>query len=190
MPKGSSTVGDAARYRVAGFFRRGAATLVDAALLLPLLLLFGGASALVAGQTLPALGELGPGYLVHLMVDGGTAGAVALCIAALVLALYSIIFAAAGGQTPGQRLLGLRVIDGYGRPPTVVRAAVRALALALSVALFGLGVLWIAFSREKRGLHDLLAATWVVRTPRRSSSKAEVEAEPARSPRALGVELP
>jgi len=190
MPKGSSTAGAGARYRVAGFFRRGVATLVDAALLLPLLLLFGGASAIVAGQTLPALGELGPGYLVHLVVDGGTAGSVALAIAALVLALYAIIFASAGGQTPGQRVLGLRVIDGYGRPPTVLRATVRALALALSVALAGLGVLWIAFSREKRGLHDLLAGTWVVRTPATSVSTTEPPPTPARSRRALGVELP
>jgi uncharacterized RDD family membrane protein YckC len=187
MPQGTSTVGDGARYRVAGFFRRGAAAFVDGALLLPLVLLLGGASAIVAGQTLPALGELGPGYLVHLIIDGGTTGAVALAIGALVVGLYSIIFAAAGGQTPGQRVLGLRVIDGYGRSPTVLRATVRVVALALALALFGLGVLWIAFSREKRGLHDLLAGTWVVRVPRGSAEPARRAARPRR---ALGVELP
>lgn len=155
---------DGARYRVAGFFRRTTAVVLDGLLLVPLVLLFGGASSIVAGQSLPRFGELGFGYLVHLAVDGGTAGAVALGIAGLVVLLYELMFVTLSGQTPGQRVLGMRVIDGYGDPPSVARGLVRLLGLGLSLALFGLGCLWIAFSREKRGLHDLLAGTWVVRT--------------------------
>jgi uncharacterized RDD family membrane protein YckC len=163
MPQGSPAVTDGAQYRVAGLFRRVAATLVDLLLLVPLVLLFGGASALVTGQTLPRPGELGLGYLVHLAVDGGVAGAVALGIGALVGLLYVVIFLATSGQTPGLRLLGLRVIDGYGESPSLLRAIVRTLGLGVSLAAFGLGVLWIGFSREKQGLHDLVAGTWVVR---------------------------
>lgn len=181
----SGTTGaDGARYRVAGFFRRTLAVFVDGLLLVPLVLLFGGASSIVAGQSLPRLGELGIGYLVHLAVDGGTAGAVALGIGALVVVLYELIFMALSGQTPGQRLLGMRVIDGYGDPPSLARAIGRLLGLFLSIALFGLGCLWIAFSREKRGLHDLLAGTWVVRS---SGAAAPSVIRPAAQ---LGAELP
>ena len=184
MAPGSPAATDGARYRVAGLFRRFTAVLVDGLLLVPLVLLFGGASSIVAGQSLPRLGELGIGYLVHLAVDGGTAGAVALGIGALVVVLYELIFLVLSGQSPGQRLLGMRVIDGYGEPPSLVRALVRVLSLALSLALFGLGCLWIGFSREKRGLHDLLAGTWVVLTA--SSAAPSL----ARAQGQLGAQLP
>lgn len=182
---GSGTpAADGARYRVVGFFRRTLAVVIDGLLLVPLVLLFGGASSIVAGQSLPRLGELGFGYLVHLAVDGGTAGAVALGIAGLVVVLYELIFVALSGQTPGQRLLGMRVIDGYGDPPSAARAVVRVVGIGLSLALFGLGCLWIAFSREKRGLHDLLAGTWVVRSTRASFPSV------VRTASQLGAELP
>ena len=181
----SGTTGaEGARYRVAGFFRRMLAVFVDGLLLVPLVLLFGGASSIVAGQSLPRLGELGIGYLVHLAVDGGTAGAVALGIGALVVVLYELFFVALSGQTPGQRLLGMRIIDGYGEPPSLLRAVGRLLGLALAIGLFGLGCLWIAFSREKRGLHDILAGTWVVRS---QPSSAPSLIRPAAQ---LGAELP
>ena len=153
---------DGAQYRVAGFWRRTVAAVLDGMLLLPLVMLFGGATSAVAGHALPRLGELGFGYLVHLAVDGGLAGAVALSIGALVMVLYLLIFTAMSGQTPGLRLLRLRVIDAYGEPPSLLRAALRIVGLALSILLFCLGYLWVAFSREKRGLHDLIAGTYVV----------------------------
>lgn len=179
MAQGStagSAGAEAKRVRVAGLVRRLAASLCDLLLLVPLVLLFGGAASLSAGQALPRLTELGIAYLVHLAVDGGPAGAVALGIGALVVFLYAVIFLSLRGQTPGQKILGVRVIDAYGEPPSLGRSLLRALALALSVGLFGLGILWIGFSREKRGLHDLLAGTWVVRAPARALGAAEAAA--------------
>lgn len=153
---------EGARYRVAGFWRRAAASVIDGVLLVPPVLLFGGASALVAGQNLPRPGELGPSYVVQLAVDGGASGVVALAMSALVVVLYVVTYTAMRGRTPGQRAMSVHVIDIYGAAPSVGRALLRTLATVLSVVLCGLGVAWIAFSREKRGLHDLLAGTYVV----------------------------
>jgi uncharacterized RDD family membrane protein YckC len=151
------------RVRVAGFWRRSLAAALDGLLLLPLVLLFGGVTSALAGHALPRLAELGFGYVVHLAVDGGLAGRVALAVAVVVALLYETLFLSTTGQTPGMRLVGLRVIDAWGEPPSVTRTLWRIVGLALSIALFCGGYLWIAFSREKRGLHDLIAGTYVIR---------------------------
>lgn len=83
----------------------------------------------------------------------------ALCMAAL----YFGAFWTLSGQTPGHRLLRLRVIDPRGRPPRPVWAAVRVLGHGLGLAVGALGWLWVGFDREKRGLADHLARTYVVR---------------------------
>ena len=44
------------------------------------------------------------------------------------------------------------------------RALVRTAGYVVSVASLGLGFLWIAFDSEKRGLHDWMAGTYVVKT--------------------------
>ena len=163
MPEAASLTADGARVRVAGFWRRTLGAFIDGLVLFPLALFFGGIASVVAGQSVPRLGELGFSYLVSLAVGGGTAGVVALAMALVTVTFYLVIFAATSGQTPGQRAVGVRVIDGYGDSPSLPRAIVRAASLYLSLALFSLGCFWIAFSREKRGLHDLIAGTWVVR---------------------------
>ena len=150
------------RYRVAGFWRRTLASLVDGVVLFPLAALFAGATSAIAGQPLPRFAEIGFAHAVRLAVDGGLAGQVALAIAGLVCFLYLLIFYATSGQTPGMRVLHMRVIDPYGGAPSVLRSLARIFALILSLSLASLGWLWIGFSREKRGLHDILAGTWVV----------------------------
>src|SRR4051812_30302908 len=86
------------RYRVAGFWRRAAATWVDAILVLPLAVLAAGVATAAAGGSLPRAGELGFGYVVHLAVDGGMAGVAALIAAGLVLFLFQLVFSATTGQ--------------------------------------------------------------------------------------------
>jgi uncharacterized RDD family membrane protein YckC len=162
MPQPAAPAGEAARFRVVGFFRRAIAALIDACVLLPLVLVFGGAASVVAGGQLPRAGEIGFGYVVQLAVDGGAAGLAALAMAGIVVLLYFFVFTAATGQTPGLRLVRARIIDAYGEAPSFPRSLIRVFAAAVAVALLCLGWLWIAFSREKRGLHDLVAGTWVV----------------------------
>lgn len=75
---------------------------------------------------------------------------------------YFILFHGMGGQTIGKWLLGLRVVGADQEPITYRQALTRCVGM-LASAFLGLGFLWILFSREKRGWHDLLARTWVVR---------------------------
>lgn len=178
----AAAASDGVEYRVAGFWRRTVAAIFDGLLLLPLVLLFGGATAAMAGRSLPRAGELGFGYLVHLAVDGGLAGAVALAIGVLVMVLYLVIFTATSGQTPGMRLLRLRMIDAYGDSPSLLRAGLRIVALSVSILFFCLGYLWVGFSRDKRGLHDLIAGTYVVRV------EAKAFASPASTQSQMGAQ--
>jgi uncharacterized RDD family membrane protein YckC len=66
------------------------------------------------------------------------------------------------GATPGKRLLGLGVQADDGTEPIgAARAAVRLFGYGVSAALLGAGFLMVAFGR--RGLHDRIAGTRVVR---------------------------
>jgi uncharacterized RDD family membrane protein YckC len=65
------------------------------------------------------------------------------------------------GATLGKKLLGLRIVNATGRKPSVGQAIVRYLGYIPSSFCF-LGFLWILRS-EKRGWHDLMAGTYVVK---------------------------
>jgi uncharacterized RDD family membrane protein YckC len=77
---------------------------------------------------------------------------------------YFTFFTGWSGQTPGKRLLGLKVIQTTGEPVTYKKALLRYVGYIVSFVLLGLGFLMIAFDRRKRGLHDLLAGTLVIKT--------------------------
>lgn len=68
------------------------------------------------------------------------------------------------GQTPGMRLVGLRVIRTDGSDLSVPRAFLRDIGLALSLLPLGLGILAIAWHPRKQGWHDRIAGTYVIRT--------------------------
>jgi uncharacterized RDD family membrane protein YckC len=76
---------------------------------------------------------------------------------------YFVLFHGMEGKTIGKWLLGLRVVGLDRRMITYRQAFLRSLATLVAFAPFGLGVLWILWSPEKRGWHDFLARTWVVR---------------------------
>ncbi len=78
------------------------------------------------------------------------------------LASYFVLLHRMGGQTVGKWTMGLRVVGKQGSPITSWQSAMRLVGYLLS-GFFGLGFLWILWSREKRGWHDWLAGTWVVR---------------------------
>ena len=166
-------------YRVAGLMRRAAACAIDGVIVAPFALAAGALVAVVAGQPLPRFGELGLAAAVDLALHGDAIGPAVLGMAALVIALFFFIFHALRGQTPGKRLLGLRVIDPYGLPPSLPRALARTAGGLVSTLGFSLGFLWIGFDREKRGLHDWLAGTWVVKSSPQSVNAVERAADPA-----------
>lgn len=81
---------------------------------------------------------------------------------------YLITFVAAGGQTIGKMATGIRVVPADPAAPagervTFGRAVVRAAAYAVSLAPAGIGFLPLLLGRERRGLHDRLADTRVIR---------------------------
>jgi uncharacterized RDD family membrane protein YckC len=139
----------------AGIWLRGLALAVDFVVLLGLQL------AMVAlGSVL-----LGPGpseALTALGSDPISLGVVAGLFLVLLLS-YLTVFARFGGQTVGKMLLGLRVVrlDGHSLGTW---QALRRLAGMLLAALPGLaGFLWVAFDLERRGWHDRVGGTLVVR---------------------------
>ncbi len=81
--------------------------------------------------------------------------------------LYFTLFVGSRGQTPGKLLFGLRIVRVNGEEMTYGRACLRSLCWIISLLLFSVGFLMIAFTRQKQGLHDMLTGTYVIRNPRR-----------------------
>ncbi len=163
QPARGQVGGGATSVRVAGFWRRLLAGAVDGAILALLFVVLDVMVSLILRHPLPRLAQLGPDYLVDVAVNGDALAVIGLCVLGMLTFLYFFIFHALRGQTPGKRLLNLRVIDGYGQRPSLPRSLLRTAAYLPSLLLLALGFLWIGFDREKRGLHDWLADTYVVR---------------------------
>lgn len=67
-------------------------------------------------------------------------------------------------QTPGRKLLEIKVVNAKGEDVGFWRGAFReTLAKFVSAIFLYLGFLWIGWDRRKRGWHDHLAGTFVVR---------------------------
>lgn len=68
--------------------------------------------------------------------------------------------------TVGKRLLGLRVTDDNGGQVTMARSFGRNFAKIISYLPLALGFIWVIWSKRKRGWHDMIAKTLVVKTVR------------------------
>lgn len=75
---------------------------------------------------------------------------------------YFVIFHGLEGKTVGKWLLKLRVVGVERSAVTYRQAFLRWLGMVAFAPVL-LGFLWILWSREKRGWHDFLARTWVIR---------------------------
>jgi len=84
----------------------------------------------------------------------------------LVLAVYGACMWKLRGSTVGGIVCDLRVVRVDGRPIEWETAIVRALACFLSLAVCGLGFIWIAFGENHQAWHDKIAGTVVVRVPK------------------------
>ncbi len=68
-----------------------------------------------------------------------------------------------GGQTPGMRVLRLRVVRAVdGGPLGGGQAVIRLIGLWISFMVFYLGVIWILFDAKRQGWHDKIAGTVVI----------------------------
>ena len=86
----------------------------------------------------------------------------------IVVVIYFVGFWTLAGETPGMRLMALRVIDAAGDPPGLGRALVRLAGMILAAIPFFAGYLLILVDDRRRGLHDMLARTTVVYAPKTS----------------------
>jgi uncharacterized RDD family membrane protein YckC len=78
----------------------------------------------------------------------------------LVSTLYDIGFWLLSGQTPGKRVLGVRVMRADGKRLRLGNALLRQVGYWVS-AIFFVGFLWILVDNKRQGFHDKLAGTIV-----------------------------
>jgi uncharacterized RDD family membrane protein YckC len=102
-------------------------------------------------------------------IPGGVETVLAAIGAGLILlwtVSYFTYFWSATGQTPGNRVMRIRVEDARtGGTIHAGRAFVRFFALLLSAILLCAGFLMILVDRRRRALHDVLVHTEVVHVP-------------------------
>jgi len=101
------------------------------------------------------VGGLRPDWLVGVLVAAGWA---------LVVDAYLVVFWTMSGQTPGMRLLHLRVVGPDGDHPGLGRSLVRLVGLIIAIAVLFVGLLPVLVDGRRRGLHDWLASTTVEST--------------------------
>ena len=82
----------------------------------------------------------------------------------LVLGAYFIACWSRGGRTLPMQTWKMRVVRPDNLPIGVGRAALRYVLAWPSLLLFGVGVFWAFFDRDRQFLHDRLAGTRVVAT--------------------------
>ena len=97
-------------------------------------------------------------------------GVVALVVAAILLGisvsvilLYDIGFWMLAGQTPGKRLMGVRIVRTDSRRLTLWNCIRRVVGYLISRILY-LGYLWVLVDNKRQAWHDHLAGTYVVYT--------------------------
>ncbi len=95
-------------------------------------------------------------------VVGGASGWVSAALYLTWAFVYFFGSLAVAGRSPGQGVVGLRVVARDGSPLTPGRALVRTLCLPVSFMLFGLGLIGIVIGREHRALHDVAGHSAVV----------------------------
>jgi len=93
-----------------------------------------------------------------------TSGVVfASLVSCAVLASYSSVLITLWGTTVGKRAFDLYVLRRDGARCGLWQAFGRQVASIVSILVVGIGYLMIAFRADKRGLHDLMAGTAVIR---------------------------
>jgi uncharacterized RDD family membrane protein YckC len=133
----------------AGIATRAAALAVDALAALSIFVLGSAVVALIASL----VGGIRPHWL---------AGSLLAAEWIVVAGGYFVLFWSAAGQTPGMRLMRLRVQRPDGSGLSVGRAIVRTVGLALAIIPLFAGFLPALFDHQRRALPDYLAGTVVL----------------------------
>jgi uncharacterized RDD family membrane protein YckC len=147
LPLGTATVSRLGAIRYAGFWVRAMAFLFDCVVLvIPAAII---QIAIAPRPDDPAFGQ----SALRLII-----------VVALGLIYFPALWSSPLQATVGQRLCRLKVVDAITRGRiSFSRAVGRCLVLWLGLAMFLIGVIMIAFTERKRGLHDLVAGTCVIK---------------------------
>jgi uncharacterized RDD family membrane protein YckC len=157
QPPAEEFVGPAPGIRFAGHGPRLLAYIVDTIVLFAI---FMGCFAILGGVALGAARVESFG----LAAGGAALGFLLIFIVAIG---YFPFFWWRGGQTPGMRLFGLRVVrDRDGGPLSGGQAALRLLGFWVNSVAFYIGFAWVLIDQRRRGWHDLIAQTVVIEVPR------------------------
>ena len=133
----------------AGIATRGVALTIDAALSQGLFVV----GAALLGLIRSLVGDLGSDLVIAGLLSGGWG---------LTMACYFAGCWALTGQTPGMRLMHVRVVARDGRTPSLARALVRLVGLVLAIIPLFAGFLPVLVDDRRRGLADFLAGTVVL----------------------------
>jgi uncharacterized RDD family membrane protein YckC len=117
--------------------------------------------------------------VTELRTDDTVTRVLAAAAWATVVAAYFILFWSTAGQTPGMRLMRLRVVTRAGVHPGVGRSCVRMAGLVLAIVPLFAGFLPVLVDDRRRALQDFLAGTVVL--------YADEELAPAPAPASLPV---
>jgi uncharacterized RDD family membrane protein YckC len=93
---------------------------------------------------------------------------------------YTIGFWISEGATPGKMAMGIVILKTDGQMMGMGSAFARYLGYWLSSAILLIGYLMIAFRHDKRGLHDLIAGTVVIRKTHIEKYLRRIDAAAAR----------
>ena len=150
----------------AGIATRAVALVIDAALSQGLFVV----GAAMLGLVASLVGDIGPDWVVASLLSGGWA---------ITMTVYFVCFWAVTGQTPGMRLMHVRVVTRHGAPPSIGRGLVRLAGLILAIIPLFAGFLPVLVDDRRRGLADMLAGTVVLYADR---ALPAAELAPGRAP--------
>jgi uncharacterized RDD family membrane protein YckC len=166
-------IGPAPGWEYAGFWIRAVAYILDGIILgivttvLWLVVLAIAAAVGIGAAATSGVGADGQltGEEIAVIGVGVVAAVSFLAIMTLVVTvLYFVLFWVKRGGTLGQTVLGMRIArESDGAPIGWGTAIVRYVMMLISFWIFYLGVIWVAFEPRKRGWHDMVAGTVVVR---------------------------
>ena len=142
--------------RYAGFWIRVAASLIDSIIVNVIALIIGFTVGVVFGFVMASQGADSQAIEDLSGLLGGLIGM-------SVGFVYEVCFTSSKWQaTIGKRAFGLKVVDAQGQRISFLRATGRYFAKIISAILLFIGYMMVGWTKRKQGLHDIIAATYVI----------------------------
>lgn len=150
------------KLKYAGFWRRLSASLVDILITMPVIIslsyLFGLDKyvALELDENVRILTQNPKAIFFRFLID---------VISVIILAFYSVLFITSDKKaTIGKMIFNIQVVDVHGNKLTKMRALIRFLSSIILTSLtLGIGLIMVAFTKEKTSLYDLACGTRVIK---------------------------